>query len=649
MRKRDNQEETPKGHPAVRIEPAAEALPGSLFESAFALTSAIQGDETRENAKLMKTAEFTPLSFKMTSEEVYQDEVTAGLARPLDLLGLNPESHMTAGISGLDRHGRSKAWHELDADSHSGKEDEKQKKKSTERELDLGSEEKIEDVFVTEEERGTRDDITKGMKIEQRNECQKVKEQNRETVEEMKLEPCLRTMRKWREVDSALNSTHVVPARPPHPGIDVSRDMASIPPSLYFQYGSDHEIYPGGPLHHLVDGYDVQRSNWMRFVNPAHFPSEQNLVACQNRRDVLFYAIRPMEPRRELLVWYRPDFARRLSGHAEEQTASMKLKPFGGDVNEADLQKHLPQWTCRPKQASHLHSLHRQEELMKEGKNEVEEADEKIDVEAIEQDTPPSSPDQHLMDSSKTFPEESTHKLHPKLVSQSCPDRDLPQYPQTYYSPREDLTPYPALPYHFLPPFDPHYPQIILSPYTPSLPSLPPPRGPFDYGNVLTSEALPFSQPGLRPVNLPYPGLYPHERAANTSPPQGARATPELSPLMKQSTASDHPCEEAINLSMAATPKINSLTSSPSSSVSPQGPGYKSLPYPLKKQNGKIKYECNVCFKTFGQLSNLKVHLRVHNGERPFQCLLCKKSFTQLAHLQKHHLVHTGEKPHECQ
>lgn len=51
------------------------------------------------------------------------------LAQPLDLLGLNPESHMTAGISRLDRHGRSKAWHELDADSHSGKKDERQKKK----------------------------------------------------------------------------------------------------------------------------------------------------------------------------------------------------------------------------------------------------------------------------------------------------------------------------------------------------------------------------------------------------------------------------------------------------------------------------------------------------------------------------------------
>lgn len=372
------------------------------------------------------------------------------------------------------------------------------------------------------------------------------------------------------------------------------------------------ELYSHGELQHFIDGYDVQRSNWMRYVNPANSPSEQNLVACQNGPDIYFYTIRSVEPGNELLVWYSPEFTSRLCGRPYDQMDASKTKRISGDLIEADLQKpFIPEWDYLRKQARSPHSV---PEMTTD---KVKACDKKTDLKA------PTREPKHKIQETKR-----------DMISQPVPTQDISQHNGLNDTRENLIRPYPILPqpYKFLPPYD-H--SLFLPPYAPPFAPMLPVRGALRHGS-----AIPFP---LHPFNFTYPALNPHhgieERPLNTSPLHGA--TPEHSPLMKPSS------EEAINLSQPTL--VNTSQSPLSSPASHHGPGYKSLPYPLKKQNGKIKYECNICLKTFGQLSNLKVHLRVHNGERPFHCSDCNRRFTQLAHLQKHHLVHTGEKPHQCQ
>ncbi|KAJ8273043.1 hypothetical protein GJAV_G00096740 [Gymnothorax javanicus] len=418
------------------------------------------------------------------------------------------------------------------------------------------------------------------------------------------------------------------------------------------------EIYSRGRLHHFLDCYDANRSNWMHYVNPAQSLPDQNLVACQNGSDVFFYTLRPIEREQELLVWYSREFCDRLRGHASD---GQQHKNVSSDLTGPANKQHLPHWAWHREQDVRSAEEERREEKAKE--------EEKIDVEALEMDTPPHTPEDQIMDCSKRLhndpPSTPSPSLDPKeLNSQKNRHpggflyKDIPLYLHGLYGPGEGLVPHPLCPpsgplhppYQFLPTFSHHYQGLFLPQYSAPFQGVLPPGPPSGYDCYLSRDSLPLpmtAQPGSLPTPYTAPaqgGL--KERPQNTYSPKGAPATPELSPQHKAPQSprqspllASSGSEEAINLSMSA-PKTSPVPS--------PSPGHRALPYPLKKQNGKIKYECNTCLKTFSQLSNLKVHLRVHSGERPFQCNVCKKSFTQLAHLQKHHLVHTGEKPHEC-
>lgn len=496
-------------------------------------------------------------------------------------------------------------------------------------------------------------------------------------------------------------------------------------------------IYSRGELHHFIDGFNEEKSNWMRYVNPAHSAREQNLAACQNGMNIYFYTIKPIPANQELLVWYCRDFAERLhypypgeltmmnltqpQSHPKQQSAekndlclknvpkrehSVKeiLKrdssPFKGKdfyrsntsscTSEKDTdgfrKNGSPEMPFYPRVVYPIRAP-RAEDFLKASLAYGMERPTYITHSPIPSSTTPSpsarsSPDQSLKSSSPHSSPGNTVSVSP-LAPGSQDHRD--SYPYAYGT--EGLGAYPgyAPPHHispaFIPSYNPHYPKFLLPPYGMNCNSLSTvgginginnfglfPRLYPVYSNLLGGGNLPHPMlnPATLPSSLPSEGarrlLQPdHPREVLVPAPHSAFSLTGAAASMKDRACS--PTSGSPTAGTAATAEHVVQPKATSAAMAAPGSdeamnlmknkrnmtGYKTLPYPLKKQNGKIKYECNVCSKTFGQLSNLKVHLRVHSGERPFKCQTCNKGFTQLAHLQKHYLVHTGEKPHECQ